>query len=411
MKKLYVSRIEELERILKYGQVEAQNLEKNYNTIMELTINDNNEFSIAFDASKVYYRVPEIARERVLFGVYQLISILGNYIPVYDMNNNLLFTKENFDSIRSKMQGLSYYGSTNYDFSLNLDFPGMEDYVSEIDASINDSNKKRNAIINLLKTELMKKGITLGTKDDDNTDVVLIDIGSTGRGTNIPYDADFDFIARVNPTIFNDYSKLMDLKVTMINILGGNPMLNLLHGQLREVICNIPGIDGSLKVDVTYTSSEKKMEYTTELAITDRLDTLKKEDIEKYKKVVANIIFAKRFLKKYGVYKPSRSDKEQAGIGGIGLENLILQNGGSFYDAAKEFLSYAEGKDFIEFEKAYPLFDFGKNHISVEKSQFPYDNFIMRNMRRDGYEKMCECLKQYVIYVEMEMDKDDGKKR
>ena len=90
----------------------------------------------------------------------------------------------------------------------------------------------------------------------------------------------------------------MDLKVTMINVLGGNDRDNLLHGQLRNVTSNIPGIKGPLKVDVTYTSKEKEMEYTTEVAIIDRLETMKKVDPEKYKKTIANIIFAKQFLKK-----------------------------------------------------------------------------------------------------------------
>ena len=401
MHKVYIKKIEELERILKYGQVESDNLQKDNNTIMELTIDDD-KMSIIFDGSKIYYRVPEIAKERVLFGVCQLITILGNYIPIHDMNNNLIFTKEQFDVIRSKMQGLKHYGSSHYSYSNNLDFPGIKGIVDIVDNSLADSNKKRLAIVNLLKNELIKNGITVGLGNNSDMDVSLIDIGSTGRGTNIPYDADFDFIARVNPKIFNDPSKLISLKTTMISILGGNISENLLHGQLREVKCNIPNINDMLTVDITFTSSEKPMEYTTELAVIDRLETMKNEDDEKYKKTIANIIFAKQFLKKHNVYKPSRSDKEQAGIGGIGLENLIIQNGGSFYDAACEFLRYAQDKDYIEFEKSYPLFDFGKNHVSVEKKQFPYDNFIMKNMRKDGYIKMCECLKEYVDYVEKE---------
>lgn len=409
MRKIFIRRIEELERVLRFGELEQSNLYDGYDTIMELTIDDNNQISISFDPIRVYYRVPQIASERVLFGVYQLITILGNYIPVYDKNNNLLFTKEYYEWIRSKMEGLSHYGSTTYTFSPNLDFPGIEDYTIQLSDSKADSNTKRSAIVNLLKNELAKSGITLGENGTD-CDVVLIDTGSTRRGTNLPFDADFDFVARINPAIFDDPIKLNNLKVAMLMVLGGNIDDNLLHGQIREVDCRIPDI-GNLKVDITFTSQAKEMEYTTELALDDRLETMKKENPEKYQKVVANIIMAKKFLKAHGVYKPSRRDQEQAGIGGIGLENLIVQNGGSFYDAAKEFLSYAEGKDFIEFEKSYPLFDFGKNHVSVEKRQFPYDNFIMRNMRDIGYQKMCSCLREYVDNYERQMNINDGKKR
>ena len=217
MHKVYIKKIEELERILKYGQVESDNLQKDDNTIMELTIDDD-KMSIIFDGSKIYYRVPEIAKERVLFGVCQLITILGNYIPIYDMNNNLIFTKEQFDVIRSKMQGLKHYGSSHYSYSNNLDFPGIKGIVDIVDNSLADSNKKRLAIVNLLKNELIKNGITVGLGNNSDMDVSLIDIGSTGRGTNIPYDADFDFIARVNPKIFNDPSKLISLKTSFICI-------------------------------------------------------------------------------------------------------------------------------------------------------------------------------------------------
>ena len=402
MRKVYFKRIEELEKILKYSELDHSNLFDNSNTLMELVIEDDYSMRINYDSSKAFYRVLEIASKRTLFGMEQLITILGNYIPIYDMNNNLLFSKEDYDLIKSKMQGLSHYGSNNYTFSSNLDFPGIDEYVSKIEESVIDSTKKSDSIIKLLKFELGKKGISVGVGNEKYADVILIDIGSTGRGTNIPYDADFDFMARISPRIYNKPSKLMELKNMMISILGGDVNSNLLHGQLRSVSCKTPGITEPLSVGVSFVSQEKVIEYTTELAIIDRLETIKKIDENKYKKVIANIILAKQFLKKYGAYKPSRSDKKQAGLGGVGVENLILQNGGSFYDAASEFLQYAENKDFIEFENSYPIFDFGKNHVSMEKNTFPYDNFIMKNMHQDGYEKICRCLKDYVECVDKE---------
>lgn len=399
MRIIYIRRIEELEKILKYSELEYFNLEDSPDTLMELIIDDDYNMKIRYNSKKASYKVIEIAGERTLFGIEQLITILGTYIPVYDMNNNLLFTQEDFNKIKNKMSGLTHYGSNVYNFSNNLDFPEIENYVNRISDSINDSVKKRNAIITLLKFELGKKGITVGVGNEPHADIILIDIGSTGRSTNIPFDSDFDFIARINPRIYNSPSKVMDLKNMMINILGGDVNSNLLHGKLRSASCRAPGIHEMLSVDITFTSQEKRVEYTTELALIDRLETIKKQDLEKYKKIVANIILAKQYLKQNEVYK---TDCEQVGIGGIGLENLILQNGGSFYDAAKEFLQYADGKDFIEFEKTYPLFDFGKNQDSIEKNIFPYDNFIMKNMQKDGYDKMCICLKDYVDCMDKE---------
>mgnify|MGYP007057773397 CR=1 FL=1 len=55
-------------------------------------------------------------------------------------------------------------------------------------------------------------------------------------------------------------------------------------------------------------------------------------------------------------YKPRRTDAEQGGIGGIGVENWILQNGGSFVQACRSFLAVAFDKNgclipFEEFKK------------------------------------------------------------
>ena len=69
--------------------------------------------------------------------------------------------------------------------------------------------------------------------------------------------------------------------------------------------------------------------------------------------VLANIIYAKKILKEAKAYKPFRSDRTQGGLGGVGIENWILQYGGSFIDAARDFLRHAEGKEFIDFQKEY----------------------------------------------------------
>ena len=412
MRKIYINKIEELERILKYGEIELSNLNKDSDgSLIELNIFDDNSISIIYDDSKAYYRAFEIAKERTLFGIFQLIAIIGIYIPVYDKNNNLIFTKENYDLIRSKMDGLSHYGNNKYTFSNNLDFPGIEDYIKNIEDNIIVSNRKREKIVSLLKKELLKKSITLGIGSDNRVDVYLIDIGSTGRATNIINDADFDFIAKVSPRIINNPDRFFDLERVIVYAMNGSINENLHHRGIRNISCNIDGFKEPIKVDITFASSDKEIDYTTESAIIDRLETMKKVNFDNYLKVVANIVYAKKFLKGYGVYKSSRSNKHEAGLGGVGIENLILQNGGSFYDAACEFLSYADGKDFLEFEKTYPLFDFGKNYVSVEKNYFPYDNFIMKNMRQNGYYKMCDALKEYVNYYEKEMKSDERRKR
>ena len=90
-------------------------------------------------------------------------------------------------------------------------------------------------------------------------------------------------------------------------------------------------------------------------------------------------------------------------MGGVGLENWILQHGGSFYDAAISFLEAAEGRSFEEFIKIYQVWDFGSNHYSEKKKIYPHENFIyekdsskMLKMTDDGYNKMVQVLREYV---------------
>ena len=46
--------------------------------------------------------------------------------------------------------------------------------------------------------------------------------------------------------------------------------------------------------------------------------------------------------------------------------------------------------------------DFGKNHVEVSKGNFPHDNFIMKNMRYNGYELMKSSLKTFLDSLEIQ---------
>ena len=104
-----------------------------------------------------------------------------------------------------------------------------------------------------------------------------------------------------------------------------------------------------------------------------------------------------------------------------------MQHGGSFIDAATSFVAVADkyisqynvdlndqrnyddnAKDtpafnaFIGFQAEYPIFDFGKSIESVSKGNFPYDDFVMRNMRTSGFLRTYSCLKTQLIYLRQE---------
>ena len=90
--------------------------------------------------------------------------------------------------------------------------------------------------------------------------------------------------------------------------------------------------------------------------------------------------------------KCRHADKPQGGLGGVGIENWILQNGGSFMAAAKDFMSVASScSSFEEFKGKYAIFDFGENHKDGR-----HDNFIAKNIDPEGYERIKNALSSFL---------------
>lgn len=121
--------------------------------------------------------------------------------------------------------------------------------------------------------------------------------------------------------------------------------------------------------------------FTTEDAIESKLRTIKTQDKEKYRLVLANIVLAKKILKSV-----------QNGMNEAGLENWILSNGGSFIDAANDFLGKASDKDFQEFKKSYAIWDFGNNELATKEGRYNHNNFI-DDMDEISYKEMNACLR------------------
>lgn len=322
-----------------------------------------------------------------------ILAINGSYVPVVDMNGQLLFTYDEFVSIREKMAGLSYYKQNNYSLANDVIRPELDSIAFSLKDNDKDTSYKRSCIINALRN-----GIYMAIKtciDGDLTpgSIEIIDTGSTGRGTNVPNDGDFDFVVRIDRNIMIHEDKLLELKQKLAQALGRE----YTSGDFRFEGVSIPGIDGTVDIDMTFISKTNKADYTTEMCIADRLNTIKKKYPEQYNYVISNIIMAKMLFKKYECYKPKHARKNpQGGLGGVGVENWILQNGGSLMQAAKSFLAWAQGKTFEEFKNSYPINDFGANHLAERKNSFPYDNYIF-NLNEDGYKKILIALNDYVL--------------
>ena len=351
-----------------------------------------------------------LINERVLSE--QDISILKNeivkngfYIPVVDMSGSLVFSAADYDKLKEKMCGLSYYGSNEYFLSEHEE----SKYVNDIKTMLSSNEKLtkeksrlvyqaiKNAIEDIIIDEQGNRMIARNKIGDDIVpgSIEVLETGSSVRGTNVPFDYDYDYVFRLDAEWLYDSEK----NTYLINqICKGLNINDVSGGDIRGAIAIIPGI-GEVKLDITFVKKNDKVDYSTEMALQDRLDTIKNISPAMRDEVVANIILAKLLLKKAGCYSHKRKSELQGGLGGVGVENWILQNGGTLESAAKSFLQAANGKTFDEFKKVYHIHDYGKNHMYEKNNVYPYDEFVSGNMNAEGYKKMCDILQRYLLYV------------
>lgn len=165
-----------------------------------------------FASSEIDYIVIEDYDQRV--GLE--IAMNGFYIPVVNKEGNIVFTPSDYDRLRQKMSGLSYYDENTYNLSDNLVNDETAYLVSQLEQNNYEVQIKRAKINEAIKKSLEELGLHLKTQIDGNLSegfAELIDIGSTGRGTNKPGSGDFDFIMRLDKAILHDPSKKEKLKL------------------------------------------------------------------------------------------------------------------------------------------------------------------------------------------------------
>lgn len=356
-----------------------------------------------FASSEIDYIITKDSDPRIGLEV----ALNGFYIPILDLKGNLIFTQTDYNNLRYKMSGLDYYQENKYNFSNNLTDNNIEKIVPLLENNFIETDKCRVAINNSIKKAVESCGLKLKTySDGDLTEgfVELIDTGSTGRYTNSIDDGDFDFMLKVDNNILIDNDKLNKLKDAIKTQFISIDRPLEVNGNFRYKGVKINGLEKKVDIDINFSQRTNKILYSTDQCLKERLNTIKKQDLKKYKLVISNILLAKEILKSAEVYKPIKSPEvtltsngqKIGGLGGVGIENWILQNGGSLNDAIDSFLNIAEGKNFEEFKKIYYIWDFGENHMSADRNQFLHDNFVT-NMSEIGYEKMKEVLKNYKL--------------
>lgn len=132
------------------------------------------------------------------------IALNGFYIPIVDNDGKVVYTKEMYNNFREKMQGLSHYGEKHFELDETAKKTEMSGIIELVDRSMQDARNKQEKILKTLEEAVNKNGYTLS--DERRTDlkpgiVEFIDTGSTGRGTNMPGDGDFDYMVRMDKVL------------------------------------------------------------------------------------------------------------------------------------------------------------------------------------------------------------------
>ena len=333
------------------------------------------------------------------------VALSGIYIPVVDMNGNVIFTYEDYQNIRKNMYGLSHFGlEAEYKVAPNVSQDqNVKEISKKLAASRKDIKAKQAAIYEKIAIVAEKYGYKLNRKLTKNLQpgtIECIDTGSTGRGTNIPNDADFDFIMRLDRELLTDEKKLNEFKKDLLKVFNKDAGL-ISTGDFRLNEVEIDGVSVPLDIDISFVVKTNDINYSTDMCIKDRLDTIKKLYPDKYDEVIANIILAKQILKENHCYKANRGDHPEGGLCGVGVENWILQNGGSLLEAAKDFITKAYGKSFDEFKKEFSVYNYGENFLAQRRGWYVHDDYVADNMSESGYNKMVETLQKYIKSVEL----------
>lgn len=333
--------------------------------------------------------------QRQMDKIYYEIAQNGFYIPVVDTKGNSIFTPEQYEQYRHVFDGVDVYqGDALAVHPTTESDPQWQD-VMDIQAAHRKDQERverlRSEIRTHIQSVLSRHDITL--KSPYDTSIIgaeLFDIGSTGRGTNMSGDADFDFMVRLDN---KDFDKVPGIAKEIMQTF--QPTKDDSHAESEYYLLRAMGAtalsQSGADIDIGFVKKSELVTYGSHDAVGDKLEWIKEhKGKEQYESVIANIIVAKKILKQGDAYKR----QEQGGMGGIGVENWILGHGGNLREAFESFYTAAHDHGsrtpFEEFKGRYRVLDAGTNLKKGSHGDFIY------GLTAQGYEKMLNVIAGYL---------------
>lgn len=222
----------------------------------------------------------------------------------------------------------------------------------------------------------------------------IIDTGSTGRGAALDSGYDFDFVIKIDDSDADKINQLAEILKKAYPYDQDYESSGMRTFRFKSFEKDGNTID----LDISFIKKSDSEELDANEAVAKKYDSIKESAGEdKLLDVLTNIRFAKKELKKAGCYKKGSTGngEQQGGLGGIGVENWILKNGGDAVAAFQEFNqnAFENGQlvSFDDFKKKYKLFSAGENIRGGVRAE----NFVY-NMDPSGYEKMAELSRKFI---------------
>ena len=341
----------------------------------------------------------DLVSDKKLENIFYEISQNGYYIPVADADGKIIFTPELYKKYRRIFNGLERYDGDKLEISfLSQDDP-LFDEINKISAEKKNDEEKLLKLSGTIKMEvknvLKEQGVDLKEEFDPGLlGADFLDIGSTGRETNMPGSYDFDWTLKLDSPDFKKAGEIAQ-KIKERMEAGKDESHSEEHGYYQLRLKDITKIgkltlENPIDIDIGFAKKSDLSIFGSHDAIYEKLKWIKDNlGDEAAEQIIANIILCKQLLNKGEAYKRV----EHGGFGGIGVENWILANNGNIRKAFQTFreAAYENGSriPFEKFKEKYKILNAGMN-----VKRLIHDNYI-ENLQPHGYEKMLDVLDLY----------------